>query len=72
MSAFGARYPTGEQSVSKCPDCGLNPDRVWRPGGAFHQRTECKCGRITVWVVCGHDAVSEASDAAAIRAGGKP
>ena len=62
MSAFGARYPTGEVSETPCPNCGLKPPIVWREGGIFHQRTECHCGRITVWAVCGHDAHADASD----------
>lgn len=57
----GAYLPQ-ESAASPCPDCGLHPLKVWRPGGAFQQRTECRCGRITVWVMCGHDAVADATD----------
>lgn len=61
MSAFGARYPV-DMAATPCPECGLNAEKVWRPGGAFQQRTECKCGRITVWVMCGHDATPDTTD----------
>lgn len=46
-----------------CPSCGAIPAIVWRPGGAFQQRTECMCGRKTRWVVCGHDATASPNDA---------
>ena len=45
-----------------CPSCGVVPAIVWRPGGAFQQRTECICGRKTRWVMCGHDARANATD----------
>lgn len=47
---------------SSCPSCGALPAIMWRPGGAFQQRTECVCGRRTRWVMCGHDAEADATD----------
>ena len=52
-----------QTNVGECPACAATPRRVWRPGGAFQQRTECDCGRRTRWVMCGHDAIAEATDA---------
>lgn len=46
-----------------CPACGSQAAIVWRPGGAFQQRTECICGRKTRWVACGHDATANTTDA---------
>lgn len=55
--------PAGDQDgMSACPRCGNIPERVWRPGGACQQRTECGCGRVTRWVHCGHDARAETDD----------
>lgn len=51
-----------DQPVNPCPACGGQPMRVWRPGGAFQMRTECACGRLTRWVMCGHDAVADSHD----------
>lgn len=50
-------------SDQDCPDCGAVPAVMWRPGGAFQQRTECECGRKTRWVQCGHGAAAAPSDA---------
>ena len=54
-----------DMADDNCPDCGSIPAIVWRPGGVFQQRTECICGRVTRWVMCGHDARASASDATA-------
>lgn len=48
--------------MNKCPRCNAIPELVWRPDGAFQQRTECQCGRKTRWVMCGHDAHADALD----------
>lgn len=53
-----------DMSEDNCPDCGSVPAIMWREGGAFQQRTECICGRVTRWVHCGHDGRASASDAA--------
>lgn len=53
-----------EMADDNCPDCGAVPAIMWRDEGAFQQRTECICGRVTRWVHCGHDAKASASDAA--------
>ena len=45
------------------PSCGSQAAVVWRPGGAFQQRTECICGRKTRWVACGHGATANTTDA---------
>ena len=60
LAKVGANEP--EWPVKPCPDCGAQPARVWRPGGAFQMRTECACGRVTNWVMCGHDAVADSDD----------
>lgn len=60
LEKVGANEP--ERPVKPCPDCGAQPARVWRPGGAFQMRTECACGRVTNWVMCGHDAVADSDD----------
>lgn len=60
LAKVGANEP--ERPVKPCPDCGAQPARVWRPGGAFQMRTECACGRVTNWVMCGHDAVADSDD----------
>ncbi len=47
---------------NNCPSCGSRAAVMWRPDGAFQQRTECICGRKTRWVVCGHDATADTTD----------
>ena len=51
-----------EMADDNCPSCGAVPAIMWRPGGAFQQRTECICGRKTRWVMCGHDATAATTD----------
>lgn len=62
--ALGAYLPQDvvRNAPTLCPACDGVAVIVWRPGGAFQQRTECTCGRKTNWVMCGHDAVADTTD----------
>lgn len=58
---LGAYLPQ-EPEPGQCGECSAPTRRVWR-GSAFQQRTECPdCGRVTNWVMCGHDAVAMSDD----------
>ena len=58
---IGAYLPQ-EVDPGPCKECSAPTRRVWR-GSAFQQRTECpQCGRVTNWVMCGHDAVAMSDD----------
>lgn len=52
-----------DYAKNDCPSCGAQAAIMWRPDGSFQQRTECICGRKTRWVVCGHDAHADTTDA---------
>jgi hypothetical protein len=62
--AIGAYLPQHSDGPARtpCPSCDGIAIVVWRPGGAFQQRTECACGRKTRWVMCGHDAEPDTTD----------
>lgn len=58
---IGAHLPQ-DVPPGPCAECSAPTRRVWR-GSAFQQRTECPdCGRVTNWVMCGHDATAMADD----------